>query len=316
MKFHQFFLISFCNCILLLCSTSKAQFPSSTVAPAKLRIEFPAGKQACHNVGATKPENCILGALFGKLSLKCIYESAAIPWNNTWSLDWYHSTTDGGKYEQVKGTNDGRVKVFDGQIEISQLAASEIGLYQCKVTRKSAQNSEDLTPVLQELVELQALPFVTPIVKDMTVVEGTTINVTCSVIGKATGVVWKFGDKTMVNGSENNRVTLTAFRGVPNATLLIQHANSTTDRGHYNCTATSPYGYSSNYGISHVRIKSKYAALAPFLGICAEVIILCTIILIYEKKRDKTELEESDTDQGPETKSSPDHGQDSVRYRK
>lgn len=48
-------------------------------------------------------------------------------------------------------------------------------------------------------------------------------------------------------------------------------------------------------------ILGKYAALAPFLGICAEVIILCTIILIYEKKRDKTELEESDTDQGPET---------------
>lgn len=45
----------------------------------------------------------------------------------------------------------------------------------------------------------------------------------------------------------------------------------------------------------------KYAALWPFLGICAEVVVLCVIILIYEKKRDKTELEESDTDQGPET---------------
>lgn len=47
-------------------------------------------------------------------------------------------------------------------------------------------------------------------------------------------------------------------------------------------------------------IAGKYAALWPFLGICAEVFLLCSIILIYEKKRDKTEMEESDTDQGPE----------------
>lgn len=44
----------------------------------------------------------------------------------------------------------------------------------------------------------------------------------------------------------------------------------------------------------------KYAALWPFLGICAEVFVLCAIILIYEKKRNKTELEESDTDQSPD----------------
>jgi len=43
------------------------------------------------------------------------------------------------------------------------------------------------------------------------------------------------------------------------------------------------------------------AALWPFLGICAEVIILCLVIFIYEKKRNKSEFEESDTDQGPET---------------
>jgi len=42
------------------------------------------------------------------------------------------------------------------------------------------------------------------------------------------------------------------------------------------------------------------AALWPFLGICLEVIILCTVILIYEKKRNKTEMDESDTDGSPE----------------
>lgn len=45
----------------------------------------------------------------------------------------------------------------------------------------------------------------------------------------------------------------------------------------------------------------KMAAFWPFLGICAEVIILCLIIFVYENKRYKAEFEESDTDQGPET---------------
>lgn len=49
-----------------------------------------------------------------------------------------------------------------------------------------------------------------------------------------------------------------------------------------------------------ILFADKYAALWPFLGICAEVFVLCTIILIYEKKRNKSELEESDTDQSPD----------------
>lgn len=49
-----------------------------------------------------------------------------------------------------------------------------------------------------------------------------------------------------------------------------------------------------------VRVKDKLAALWPFLGICAEVFVLCAIILIYEKRRNKTDLDESDTDQSPD----------------
>lgn len=47
-------------------------------------------------------------------------------------------------------------------------------------------------------------------------------------------------------------------------------------------------------------ISDKLAALWPFLGIVAEVVVLCVIILIYEKRRNKAELDESDTDQSPE----------------
>lgn len=96
-----------------------------------------------------------------------------------------------------------------------------------------------------------------------------------------------------------------------------------SDRGIYECIAVSNLTKKEERDASMVRIKGKtkmiskwehqlmlpfssvlvtdkYAALWPFLGICAEVFVLCAIILIYEKKRNKTELEESDTDQSPD----------------
>lgn len=44
----------------------------------------------------------------------------------------------------------------------------------------------------------------------------------------------------------------------------------------------------------------KYAALYVFVGIIIEVVVLCAIILICERRRNKTEVDESDTDQSPD----------------
>jgi len=34
-------------------------------------------------------------------------------------------------------------------------------------------------------------------------------------------------------------------------------------------------------------VTDKFASLLPFLGICAEVVILCIIIFLYERKQTK-----------------------------
>lgn len=77
---------------------------------------------------------------------------------------------------------------------------------------------------------------------------------------------------------------------------------SLSDRGYYTCTGYNDAMEESDRAKSEafVRIKDKLAALWPFLGICAEVFVLCAIILIYEKRRNKTDLDESDTDQSPD----------------
>ncbi|KAG8313013.1 hypothetical protein J6590_010105 [Homalodisca vitripennis] len=90
-------------------------------------------------------------------------------------------------------------------------------------------------------------------------------------------------------------------KGIKNNILELEPVQM-SDRGEIVCSGhnVATTIFDPNEAKVFVRVKDKYAALWPFLGICAEVIVLCAVIFIYEKKRNKAELEESDTDQSPE----------------
>lgn len=95
-------------------------------------------------------------------------------------------------------------------------------------------------------------------------------------------------DVTSVLGA---RVNLSrSEQGVDNGELVVEEA-SRADAGMYRCKPAE--GLAAD---TVLRVKDMYAALWPFLGICAEVFVLCAIILVYEKRRTKPELEDSDTD--------------------
>lgn len=155
--------------------------------------------------------------------------------------------------------------------------------------------------------------------KDISVIEGEKLRVVCLVLGNPIPTVtWEY------NGVEYNksegRVTLEAEtegdRIIPNTVFILKDITM-EDQAPLKCIGYSKHtNERSEPSVAIVRVKDKYAALWPFLGICAEVLVLCAVILVYEKKRNKTELEESDTDQSPEQKNTPDHGKDSnLRHR-
>lgn len=96
-----------------------------------------------------------------------------------------------------------------------------------------------------------------------------------------TDVTTALGSRALLSRSE---------QGVENGELVLESAVR-SDAGLYTCSPSE--GVSAP---TTLRVKDMYAALWPFLGICAEVFVLCAIILVYEKRRTKPELEDSDTD--------------------
>lgn len=207
--------------------------------------------------------------------------------------------------ENITVPKDNRIKIADNKLVIDETKNEDSGNYSCRIFKQDVKTGE------QNIIVI-AKPHVS-MPQDVTVVEGEKLMLECVVRGTPLpNVSWTFGNETYY--SSQGRVILKPHNDVPNALFVYEEATM-EDRGQYSCIATNAYNFTSN-ATSYVRVKDKLAALWPFLGICAEVFVLCAIILIYEKKRNKTELEESDTDNSPETKNTPDHGKDSVRQRK
>ncbi|NXJ07946.1 BASI protein, partial [Odontophorus gujanensis] len=70
--------------------------------------------------------------------------------------------------------------------------------------------------------------------------------------------------------------------------LRILKLSIEQDTGDYYCNGTNLKGPGS--ATVNLRVRSRLAALWPFLGIVAEVLVLVTIIFIYEKRRKPDEV--------------------------
>lgn len=70
--------------------------------------------------------------------------------------------------------------------------------------------------------------------------------------------------------------------------LHIADLDLEADPGSYACNGTSPEG--TGQAVVMLRVRNRFAALWPFLGIVAEVLVLVTVIFIYEKRRKPDEV--------------------------
>ncbi|PBC33565.1 Basigin [Apis cerana cerana] len=219
------------------------------------------------------------------LALECANKSAGE------KLLWYKErvlihTALAGNEDLIKLDNE------TGVLELLKTSDVLYGNYTCKGTNSST--------------EYRIVPRPTAYMPDSTsVVEGEKLHLTCA--GKQNPgikVSWKFGDQNYTRSMGRVKLGWDHERNIYGAILMVDNIEM-NDRGNVYCRVSYNWSDTAENHMAEahtfLRVKDKLAALWPFLGICAEVVILCAIILVYEKKRNKAELEESDTDQSPDT---------------
>ncbi|XP_052795596.1 neuroplastin-like [Mya arenaria] len=196
----------------------------------------------------------------------------------------------------------------NGTLVINKPTRADMGEYHCTVVfnPKNEKEKHSITP---KPVFLYAGPAIVSNDNNKNMVEGDKLELKCEVTGYPTPTIgWYKGDQVL-----NTTITIQfdKYKGIDNGKLVIFELGY-DDAGKYKCEAMNDYEPFIVEAVMEVRVKDKLAALWPFLGIVAEVVILCVIILVYEKRRSKKLAEEDETD-GP-TENTVDHKD--VRHRR
>ncbi|KAJ8925647.1 hypothetical protein NQ315_009492 [Exocentrus adspersus] len=215
------------------------------------------------------------------------------------------SSIDGLKDRAVPKWENNNVNV----LTISPAREGDAGNYTCTAYDTATARNESANFIAARTIAVN-------VPNNINVVEEERLRIECEVKGNPE-LHWIYQNETF--DKSRDRVILEDYtkdnKVIRNGAFIIEKITM-EDRGTVVCVGEDLYTKETSEDECTVRIKDKYAALWPFLGICAEVIVLCAIIVIYEKKRNKTELEESDTDQSPDQKNTPDHGKEAnLRHR-
>ncbi|XP_007489489.2 basigin isoform X1 [Monodelphis domestica] len=126
--------------------------------------------------------------------------------------------------------------------------------------------------------------------------EGDSIVLTCKSSSYPSIEQWKWYKE---NEGEANMILVNDTEGrmsiisTPEKTELhINSADIKEDPGKYICNGTNSEG--SDTAVITLKVRSRLAALWPFLGIVAEVLILVIIIFIYERRRRTDDIVEAE----------------------
>ncbi|KAF6198445.1 hypothetical protein GE061_008193 [Apolygus lucorum] len=192
----------------------------------------------------------------------------------TWTRDGKDVSTFNSEEDSPK------FEVVDNNLIIRRTVDEDVDTYSCHATV----GGETVT----KEVPTKSKPHV-KIIAAAVVIEGQKLKLECLAFGNPTPTIsWRFENDTYEETTGRVKLSKNS-QGLDNAIFEIE-ASELSDRGDYACVASNDATLALNASVeikSYVRVKDKLAAVWPFIGICAEVIILCSIIFAYERNRSK-----------------------------
>ncbi|XP_015420138.1 PREDICTED: basigin, partial [Myotis davidii] len=166
------------------------------------------------------------------------------------------------------------------------------GQYFCTFLSEPTGKTADLT--------VEGPPRIKAVKKSEHATEGETVVLACKSesFPPVTDWLWyKINDNEVqiFSNASQNKVVMSSETKTE---LHIQNLDLEADPGKYACNGTNAMG--TDQAVITLRVRNRLAALWPFLGIVAEVLVLVTIIFIYEKRRKPDEvLDDEDTGSAP-----------------
>uniref|UniRef100_A0A8C3QPB4 Basigin n=1 Tax=Cyanoderma ruficeps TaxID=181631 RepID=A0A8C3QPB4_9PASS len=228
----------------------------------------------------------------GKLILSC---NVSAPPSSITGHKWIH------KGKTLVEDNDGGVSTsytIDGKRE------EHSGVYECVF---------EGNPPISGQVNISVAPQVTAYKKSEHGNEGDTGVLVCKNPSFPAVTTWswsKSGHGALENASGRYIINSSGNK----TELRILKLDIEQDTGDYFCNGTNSYG--TGDATVNLRVRSRLAALWPFLGIVAEVLVLVTIIFIYEKRRKPDEVpDDDDGGSAPLKSNATNHKDKNVRQR-
>ncbi|XP_029773646.1 basigin [Suricata suricatta] len=204
-----------------------------------------------------------------------------------------HSTTEIVGHRWVKG---GRVlkedTLPDLKTEYEVDTDDRAGEYSCIFLPEQAGRTS---------IEVKGPPNIKAVKKSEHATEGESVVLGCKSDSFPPVSEWVWyktessGDQVISNSSQNKFLVVSSETKTE---LHISNLDLETDPGRYTCNGTSSEG--TGQAVIVLRVRNRFAALWPFLGIVAEVLVLVTVIFVYEKRRKPDEvLDDEDTGSAP-----------------